>query len=155
LKFTQEIVLEKLKKYCAYQDRCHQEVRYKILSYKVYGDDLEEIISELIQENFLNEERFAKSYARGKFKIKKWGKNKIKQELLKRRISAYCIKKAMLEIDDELYIQTLKTIIQKKIDSQSNYSILIRRDKAIKYAYSRGYETNLIYKIIKEIELGD
>jgi len=73
LKLTQQINLEKLRRYCAYQDRCHQEVRQKLLSLKMYGDDLEEIITELINEDFLNEERYAQSFARGKFRMKKWG----------------------------------------------------------------------------------
>lgn len=153
MKFTQQIVLEKLKKYCAYQERCHYEVRNKIISYKVFGDDLEEIIIALINENFLNEERYAKAYARGKFRFKKWGRNKIKHALRMRQISAYCIKKGLLEINDEEYIDTLRGIIEKQIEKNTKYSQLIRRDKAIKYAVSRGYESNLIFGIIKEIEL--
>lgn len=153
LKFTQNIVLEKLRKYCAYQDRCHQEVRNKIISYKVYGDDLEEIINELIKDKFLNEERFARSYARGKFNFKKWGRNKIKYELQRRHVSSYCIRKGLEEIDEEVYLGTLREVINKQILKHKKHSQLIRRDKAIKYAASRGFEAPLIFKIIKEIEL--
>jgi len=147
-----EIALEKLRKYCAYQDRCHQEVRTKLISLKVYGDDLEEIITELIKDNFLNEERFAKSYARGKFRMKKWGRVKITQQLKLRKISAYCIKKAMEEIEEDVYRSTLFEILEKQIEKNSKHKLFIARDKAIKYAFSRGYETSLIYSIIKEIE---
>ena len=152
LKLSQEIAFEKAKRYCAYQDRCHQEVRQKIISLKIYGDDLEEIITELIKQDYLNEERYARSYARGKFRIKKWGRNKIKQNLYARRISDYCIKKAMTEIDEEEYLKTLREVIYKQVDKHEDKAKLIAKDKAIKYAVTRGYESNLIFKIIKEIE---
>ena len=92
---SKEEALAKIQRYCAYQDRCHQEVRTRLLDMGVYADWLEEIIVQLIEENFLNEERFARSFARGKFRIKQWGRNRIRQELKKRNISAYCIRMAM------------------------------------------------------------
>jgi regulatory protein len=152
LKLSQEIAFEKTKRYCAYQDRCHQEVRQKIISLKIYGDDLEEIMTELIKQDFLNEERYARSFARGKFRLKKWGRNKIKQQLYARRISDYCIRKAMTEIEEEDYIDTLREVIDKKVNQLEDQPKLIRKDKAIKYALSRGYESNLIFKIVKELE---
>jgi regulatory protein len=152
LKLSQEIAFEKTKRYCAYQDRCHQEVRQKIISLKIYGDDLEEIMTELIKQDFLNEERYARSFARGKFRVKKWGRNKIKQQLYARRISDYCIRKAMTEIEEEDYIDTLREVIDKKVNQLEDQPKLIRKDKAIKYALSRGYESNLIFKIVKELE---
>ena len=85
-----EDALAKLQRYCAYQDRCHQEVRTKLIDLGVFGDTLEEIITDLIKDNFLNEERFARSYARGKFRMRKWGRIKIRQELKLRKISDYC-----------------------------------------------------------------
>lgn len=147
-----EMALNKLRKYCAYQDRCHKEVRTKLLSLKVYGDELEEIISELIKDKFLNEERFAKSYARGKFRLKKWGRYKIKQQLKFRDISNYCIKKAMEEIDEEEYMSTLKSILEKQIEKNDKLSFLLARDKAIKYAFSRGFENEAIYSLLKDLE---
>jgi len=147
-----EIALQKLRRYCAYQDRCHQEVRSKLISIKVYGDDLEEIISELIREDFLNEERFARSYARGKFRLKSWGRNKIKQQLKVRRISEYCMKKAMEEIDETAYTETLKAILEKQMLKHDNLKFLVARDKAIQYSISRGYETGLVYDIAREIK---
>lgn len=152
MKLSQEIAFEKTKRYCAYQDRCHQEVRQKIISLKIYGDDLEEIMTELIKQDFLNEERYARSFARGKFRLKKWGRNKIKQQLYARRISDYCIRKAMTEIEEEDYIDTLREVIDKKVNQLEDQPKLIRKDKAIKYALSRGYESNLIFKIVKELE---
>jgi len=150
---TYDIALEKLRKYCAYQERCHQEVRTKLLNLKIYGDDLENIISDLIKENFLNEERFARAYARGKFRMKKWGRNKIKQELQKRRVSAYCIKKGMAEIDEQEYKSTLKEVLLKQMEKNSSMKRYLALDKSIKYAHSRGYEFEAIYKLVKELKL--
>ena len=98
---SKEEALAKIQRYCAYQVRCHQEVRTRLLDMGVYADWLEEIIVQLIEENFLNEERFARSFARGKFRIKQWGRNRIRQELKKRNISAYCIRMAMEEIEEQ------------------------------------------------------
>ena len=111
---SKEEALDKLQRYCAYQDRCHQEVRSKLLDLGIYGEDLEEIIVQLISDNFLNEERFARSYARGKFRIKRWGRNRIWQELQKRQISDYCLRKAMEEIDEAEYQKTLWELLEKK-----------------------------------------
>ncbi len=147
-----DIALQKLRKYCAYQERCHQEVRSKLIALKVYGDDLEEIIAELISENFLNEERFARTFARGKFRMKMWGRNKIKQHLKIKRVSAYCLKKAMEEIEEEEYIETLQSILRKTIDRHDNLKPIIARDKAIQYAISRGFETSIVYDQIRLIE---
>jgi len=152
LKLSQEIAYEKLKRYCAYQDRCHSEVRTKLLSLKIYGDDLEEVITELIKQDYLNEERFARSFTRGKFRLKKWGRNKIKQHLYAKRISAYCIKKGMEEIEEEEYLDTLRDLMHKKIEQRPELAKLIRKDKTIKYAVSRGYESGLIFKVVKELE---
>ena len=145
-----EIALAKLQRYCAYQDRCHQEVRTKLLSLKIYGEELEEVITELIRENFLNEERFARSYARGKFRMKKWGRNKIKQNLKLKKISDYCLRKAMEEINEEEYIHVLQGILQKQIEKHSDKKEHEARDKAIKYAISRGYETPLVLCLVNK-----
>ena len=152
LKFSQEIAYEKLKRYCTYQDRCHSEVRTKLISLKIYGDDLEEVMTELIKADYLNEERFARSFARGKFRLKKWGRNKIKQHLYAKRISAYCIKKGMEEIDEDEYYDTLREVMFKKVEQRPELSKLIRKDKSIKYAVSRGFESNLIFMVVKELE---
>ena len=140
-----EKALKKLQKYCAYQDRCHQEVRSKLLTLKIYGDDLENIIVELIEDNFLNEERFACSYARGKFRIKKWGRIRIQQELKKRKISAYCIKKAMQEIEEEEYLQTLQLLLEKKLRQSKETNSFKKKAKLAKYLMNKGYESSLIW----------
>lgn len=139
-----QIALEKLRHYCAYQERCHQEVRSKLLSLKVYGDELEEVISSLISDNFLNEERFARSYARGKFRMKQWGRIKIKQELKKRRISDYCIRKAMTEIDEEEYLQTIHDLTQKYDEQHVADSKRAKDKKRIAFLQRKGFEIGLI-----------
>jgi len=141
--------LLKLQHYCAYQDRCHQEVRTKLLNIKVYGDELESIITDLIKDDFLNEERFARSFCRGKFRMKKWGRNKILQGLKLKRISPYCIKKGMTEIEEDEYLETLKSILEKNIEKHKSLGIVLAKDRALKYALSRGFETNLILESLK------
>ena len=88
-------ILDQMRRYCVTQDRCHSEVRTKLLKKHVYGDDLEEILSQLVSEDFLNEERFARSYARGKFRMNKWGKFKIRMMLKQKQVSDYCIRKGL------------------------------------------------------------
>ncbi len=143
--------LIKLQRYCAYQDRCHKEVRTKLIDLGIYGDDLNDIIVDLIQENFLNEERFAKSYARGKFRIKKWGKNRIKQELKQRQVSEYCIKKGLLEINTEEYELTLQSILEKKNLILRDKNAFARKKKLAQYAIQKGYEYNLVWKCIENL----
>lgn len=142
-----QVVLQKLQKYCAYQDRCHQEVRRKLLGLEVYGDDLEEVIYELVQDNFLNEERFARSFARGKYRIKKWGKYRIKSELKQRQISDYCIRKAMTEIDEEEYQQNLISLVAKYHRDYDHLTPMASRKKIVSALQRKGYSFH-------EIELG-
>jgi regulatory protein len=142
--------LKKLQHYCAYQDRCHQEVRKKAISIGVYGDELEEIISELIKEKFLDEERYARSYARGKFYQKKWGRNKIKQELKFRNISGYCIRKAMEEIQEDEYAETLQSIYLKKLQQYTSLPDFEKNNKALQYCISRGYEPELVFVVLNQ-----
>lgn len=148
------LTLERLKRYCVYQDRCHNEVRSKLLSLKVYGHDLEEIMAILAEENFLNEERFARSYVRGKYRIKKWGRNKILQNLKLKKISPYCIKKGMTEIDPSEYEANLYNVLTNYIKTRKNkYSAAILRHNSIKYAQSKGYEWSLIEKVTAKLFL--
>ena len=115
----QDEVLFKMKKFCAYRDRCHSEVRTKLLEQKVYGDMLEEVISELIIEGYLSEDRFARSYARGKFRMNQWGKNKIIVGLKAKYIPANMIQTALTEIDEEDYLNTLQKLLEKKENTLS------------------------------------
>ena len=111
--YTVEQATRLLERYCVYQDRCHLEVEKKLNKLNMITEAQEVIIIHLIQHNFLNEERFAKNFARGKFNVKKWGKYKIKNELKFKKISSYNIKTAMNEIDNDIYIDTIKKLILK------------------------------------------
>jgi regulatory protein len=137
---------------CAYQERCQQEMRDKLYEWGLYSNDVENIIANLISDNFLNEERFAKIYAGGKFRIKKWGRIKIKIELKKKKISDYCIRKGLSEIEEADYLKTLKEIITKKLKATPKGKTQIRHYKAAQYAISRGFEGDLVWDIIKEID---
>lgn len=123
----------------------------KLLSMNVYGDLLEELMTELINEDFLNEERFAKSYCRGKFGFKKWGKQKLIQQLNAREISDYCIKKGLEEIDEEEYETVCKSIIVKKLEENSHLDLLIAKDKVLKFTLNKGYEPDLILQLLRQI----
>ena len=151
-KLTPLVALEKLKNWCAYQERSQFEVRNKLYEYGVYNDDAENIITQLIQENFLNEERFAIAFARGKFRIKHWGKIKIKIELKQHKVSDYCIKNALNQIDGNEYFATLEKIIEKKKSEIKETNKIKKHYKIIKYAMSRGYEQDLIMEAIKNSE---
>ena len=139
-------LLAKIQRYCAYQDRCHQEVRSKLLSMKVYGKELEELMGDLIQEGFLNEERYAKSYVRGKFRIKRWGRVKIKQKLKQHKISDYCIERGLLEISEEEYATTLDALIQQEI---TKLIPPINKIKLTKKLMLKGYEYPLVLEALK------
>ncbi len=136
---TYDLNVVKMQKYCAYQDRCHSEVRNKLLQLKVYGDDLENIMSDLIQQDYLNEERFACSYVRGKYRMKKWGRDKILMELKKRRISAYCIKKGMAEIDEEEYLQNLESLFVKYKAQYDGQPEFVKKQKVYGALRRKGY----------------
>jgi regulatory protein len=149
---TKEQALQKIKHYTAYQERSHNEVKEKLYSFALRKTDVEEIISILISENFLNEERFAVQYASGKFRIKHWGRMKIKYELQQKRISSYCIKKAIAAIDEKEYLSTLKKLAEKKWLTLKGEQYLSRHAKTQTYLMQKGYESNLVQNIIAELK---
>ncbi|MFZ1749234.1 MAG: regulatory protein RecX [Saprospiraceae bacterium] len=138
-----------IQKYCAVQERCHQEVRYKLINHGIYGDMTEELIARLITDNFLDEERYAKTFARGKFRIKNWGKNKILYELKKKNVSAYSIKEALKEIEDDHYKESLKTLLVKKSKTIKAENKWEKQKKLIAFALSKGYEFDQIKVVIE------
>ena len=138
----------KIEQYCAYQERSQQEVRDKLYDMGLHQKEVEELISELVVDNFLNEERFAITYARGKFRIKHWGKIKIKQSLKLKRVSDYCIKKALKEIDGDEYLEVLKKVMIKKAEKVKDKDPYIRKNKIAQYLASRGFEQDLIWDIL-------
>lgn len=151
-KLTPNQALIKAQMTCAYQERCQQEMRDKLYEWGLFSNEVENIIVLLIGDNFLNEERFAKAFAGGKFRIKKWGKVKIKIELKKRKISDYCIRKGLAEIDEQEYDTALRELIQKKLRENKKGQQYQRNYKAAQYALSRGFESDLIWEILKDLE---
>lgn len=145
--------LQKAEKYCVYQERSQQEVRQKLYDLGLYPRDVEQIISELIGNNFLNEERFANAYALGKFRIKGWGKIKIKQGLKLKRVPEGMIKKALQQIDLDDYLAKLKGILEKKAVLLKEKEPYKRSYQLKQYAFGKGYEGNLVADVLKDSPL--
>jgi regulatory protein len=142
---------KKLEGYCAYQDRCHKEVISKLKQMGMIPVAIDQIVTQLIQENYLNEERFAKSFARGKFNIKKWGKKRIVTELKQRDISKYNINTALKEINEVDYIKTLDALARKRLLQLNESNKLKKRKKLADYLLYRGWESHLVYEKMKEL----
>jgi len=154
IKITDEkVALAKAEHFCAYQERAQQEVRDKLYDWGLWPDAVENIIIQLIGGNFLNEERFAKSYVQGKFKQKGWGKIKIKQGLKFKKIPDGLLKKALLTIDGDDYLEMLNKILVKKAALLTEKMPYKRLYKLQQYALSRGFEADLINDVLKNSEL--
>lgn len=151
--FTVDEIKRKIEHYCAYQDRCHKEIENKIKEYNLIPEAREMILLSLMKDNFLNEERFSKSFARGKFRIKKWGKQRIVRELKFRNISAYNIKIALKEINEQEYIATLYELVAKKDKLVREENVFKRKKKIADYLLYRGFESNLVYEAINAIQI--
>ncbi len=149
---TKEQALQKLRHYCAYQERCHQEVREKLFELSLRSKDHDEIISHLIEENYVNEERFAIAFAGGKWRVKQWGRVRIRHALKQKQVSEYCIKKAMKEIGEEEYRTVLRRLSEEKYSSLNKHQYFLRKKKTIDHLVSRGFELSLILETIKELK---
>jgi regulatory protein len=149
---TLKEALQKIEHYCAYQERCHDEVISKLKSLKLNSNEIDEIIVHLIEHNFLNETRFACSFARGKHRIKFWGKIRIINELKFRNISQYNINLGLAEITPEEYATTFDTIAQRNWESIRESNIQKKRKKCSDFLLRKGFESNLVYEKIKELE---
>ncbi len=147
---TKEQALQKLKHYCAYQERCHHEVKEKLYNLGVWKKEHDEIIATLIEENYLNEERFAIAYAGGRFRIKQWGRVKIKYELKQKQVSEYCIKKALKQIEEEDYLKTLQKLANQKYASLKSEQHLIRKKKTMDYLLAKGFEMDLVRGVVEK-----
>ena len=150
--FTIKQATQKLEHYCAYQDRCHEEVVQKLRTMKLDADEIDSVVVHLITDNFLNEERFACSYARGKHRNKHWGKIRIVNELKFRKISATLIKIALKEIDDSDYFGIFDELADKHWETISEKNLLTKRKKFCDYFLRKGWENELIYQKVKELE---
>jgi len=149
--FTVGEAKKRMERYCSYQERCHQEIEKKLNEMRLINEAKELIILHLLEHDFLNEERFSRSFARGKFRIKKWGKQRIIRELKFRNISEYNIKSALQEIDEDDYDKIFNELAQKRILNIKETDINKKRKKLADYLLYRGWETDMVYKKLSEI----
>jgi regulatory protein len=142
---------QKIGRYCAFQERSHQEVKDKLFEYGLNSSEVDAILTQLITEGFVNEERFARAFARGKFRMKHWGRVKIIHELQRRGLTSNCIKAGLREIEDSDYRDGLAEILSRKASQIADADIFVRRDKVAKYAIQKGYEAELVWELVKEL----
>jgi len=148
--YSSKVALQKIKQYCAYQERCHIEVKSKLYEFGLSTNEVDNIIVTLIEENYLNEERFAILFAVGKFRIKQWGKTKIQYELKLKQISPFNIKKALSQIDEEDYIKTIEKLYELYYKKQKGIA-QIKKIKTLKHLISKGFEANVINEVAKKL----
>jgi len=150
-RLTPDQAFQKARHYCAYQERCHQEVKEKLYSFGLRSKEVEELIARLIEENYLNEERFAVQFAGGRFRMKYWGRVKIRYELKQRQVGEYNIKKALAAIPEEDYEKTLDRLAERRWeDLQEEGDPFVRRRKLQDYLLQKGYEGDLVQARVKE-----
>ncbi len=143
--------LVKIKHFCAYQERSHREVKEKLYSFGLYKQEVEDLVSELIETDYLNEERYAIAFAGGKFRMKQWGRVKIKYELKQKGISEYCIKKGLALIEEEAYIKTLQQLFNAKMKTlKTEKNIFVRKSKVQSYLMQKGFEPGLIQQLFQK-----
>lgn len=148
---TPEQAYQKARHYCAYQERCHQEVKEKLYGFGLRKSDVEPLISRLIEEDLLNEERFAKQFAGGHFRLKKWGKQKIQHALRLKRVSEYNIRKALQEIDDKDYQKLVATLAKTKWNALKDNQYIIRETKTRNYLLQKGFEPQVVSAELKAL----
>lgn len=147
-------IKEKIEAWCAYRDRCHSEVRKKLKDLGADQEDTYALTAHLVENRFLDEQRFADSYISGKHKIKKWGRNKIVQQLKAKQVHENCIKSALKTIDENLYLENLKDLAERKWKEKSG-TIFQKKQKVTRYLYQKGYEFDLINFILEELSEED
>ena len=145
-----EQALQKVRHYCGYQERCHREVQEKLYSFGLRKKDVEQALATLIEENYLNEERFAVQYAGGHFRLKSWGRVRIRYELKKKQVSEYCIKKALSVIDEEEYDRALIRLAEGKAETLAGETNpFVRKQKLQEYLLRKGYEPDRVAAVLK------
>lgn len=150
-KHSKEKALQKIKHFCAYQERSHKETKEKLYSFGLRKIDTESLLSFLIEENYLNEERYAVHFAGGRFRLKHWGRVKIAYELKQKQVSPYNIKRALLSISEEEYLQMLQKVAAQKWELLKEETFLLRKSKLVQYLLQKGYEQPLIQQTLKDI----
>ena len=142
--------LQKAAGFCAYQERTHAEVRDRLYEWGIRGDEAEEMIVYLIENNYLNEERFAKAYAGGKFRMNQWGRVRIKHEMRYKGLSDYCIKIGLAEIDEGDYLETIKKMINRKANKDDFENPYLKKHKLARYIIGKGFEQELVWRLLEE-----
>ena len=137
--------------FCAYQERTQQEVRDKLYNLDLHRDEVEEILAELITEDFVNEERFSRTFARGKFDYNKWGRLKIKQALQLKGLSSFCQNVGLSEIGDSEYLSRVEHLLEKKLNSLKEEDTWVKKNKAARYLIGKGYESELVWNILNDL----
>lgn len=150
--FTLKEIYAKMEYYCAYQERCYKEVEEKLYSFSSNQSEKDEILTYLIENNFINEERFAQSFVRGKHNYKFWGKNRIVNELKFRNISSRNIQTALKEIPETVYIENFHKLAEKNWESITAPKGPKKNKKFVDFLLRKGYETNLIYEKLHELD---
>ena len=149
--YTVDEALSKLQKYCSYQDRCHKEVEQKLKEMQMISEASDQIIMALIEGDYLNEERFALAFVRGKFKIKKWGRHRLTSELKQRNISKYLIDKALKQISEAAYKASFDSLAHKKVASIIGVSAFKKKKKLADYLLYRGWESSMVYEKVNQV----
>jgi len=150
--YSVDEALEKLRHYCAYQERCHKEVKEKLYDMQMIPEAIAQIVGTLVTENYLNESRFTQQFTQGKFSIKHWGKLRITRELKARAISDYDIRKAISTIDEKAYLEKIAAISTKKWKHLEGNTLQVRKQKLYQFLSYRGWETDLIYQQLNRLE---
>ena len=152
LRLTPHQAIPKIKQYCSYQERCHSEVRDKLFSFGLHAPDVETLISKLIEENYLNEQRFASQFAGGKFRLKQWGRVKIKYALKSKGVGEFCMKKALEQINDTEYLLTLHELTAKKWQAlRSEKNLFTKKKKLHDHLIQKGFEYDLVREEIRKL----
>jgi regulatory protein len=149
--YTVDEARKKIENYCAYQERCHKEVVQKLQSMHMIPEAIDTIVVHLLQHNFLNEERFAKAFVSGKFRIKKWGKQRITIELKQKDISKSIITSALKTINDVTYLNTFHALAEKKANSIKDTNPFKKKKKLADYLLYRGWESHLVYDKVNDL----
>ncbi len=149
--YTVDEALKRMEHYCSYQERCHKEVVQKLYSMYMIPEAIDHIVVKLMQDNFLNEERYAKAFVSGKFRIKKWGKHRLTRELKQKDIGKTLITMALKTITDEDYIETFHALAEKRAENITETNVLKKRKKLADYLFYRGWESHLVYDKVNEL----
>jgi regulatory protein len=152
LTYTLEEAKRSMERYCVYQDRCHQEIEKKLREMRMIPQACELILLHLMEHDFLNEERFARSFARGKFRIKQWGQRRIVNELKQRDISAYNIKAGLSEISPDEYETVFQEVSRKRYESVNESNVFKKRKKVADFLLRKGFESNKVYEVLRDLE---